>query len=1043
MAQVDVIMDPSANGQTFNSCSGALYASGGVSGIGYQNNENVTVILCPDVPGDVVTLDFITFNLSTQSTVPAPGNNADNFTVYDGNSTSEPTLGTYGGTQLQGLIVTCTSLNTSGCLTIVFNSNSAGTGNFAATITCSTPCQRPTAVLSTPTTDTLKICEGETVNFNGTPSFAAAGFNIDQYKWNFGDGTIDTTTGPVISHTYNTAGGYRADLYLRDDNGCASTNRVTKLILVGTVPSFTGTTPDPMVCFGENTCLTGVVTPTTYTGLPDNNLGGATYLPDNVGQCFSSTIDFNLFGPGATLNNINDLISICVNMEHSYIGDLVASIYCPDGTQVILYQQGGGWNSLGEPVDIMGPTDPPGVGYPYCWSPNAPLGTWAQCGNAGATPNLLPLPNGGETLAPGTYSSLNPLSDLVGCPLNGVWTLEFCDLWGADDGWVFDWEIQFNPALYPDIIEFTPVYGSGADSSYWTPSNAASAAIVTSLSADGDQICMQPTAPGSYSFDYFAIDDFGCTFDTTITVTVTPPPTNNAGTDMVVCPNTPFNLDGSVNSAGAPCDWTFHFEDTFGDGWNGASMTVTVNGVPTSYTLNSGTDIDYIVNMPAGATIDISYSPGVFEMEVSYTITDCNGNIILADGPNPTTGNVYSGMNGLDMVYSWAPAGNMVDPNIEDPTVNGISTPTTFYLTTYENGHPLCAVTDSVNVTIDPGVYAGLDDSLVVCYNEVGIDLNNNIGPGVNPAGTWVDPSGNAVVMPVNAIDFAAGGEFQYIVAPSASCPGDTAFVYLNVLAPTDPSCCVINMSAVSTNENCPGACDGTITISSDSPNSTFSVDGGITNLPDSLFNGLCAGNYMLYATSQFGCQDSMTFSVGTSSGVVAYFVASPQPTTTFSPEIWFRNFSQNATNYAWDFGPYGTSAEVEPFITFSSDTSGTYNVCLIASNLVGCADTFCTDVVISEEFVLYAPNAFTPDGDGKNEMFFLYGNDIDPSEFELQVFNRWGELIFSSSSLSSGWDGAYKGQKCPNDVYVWKVKAKSLTTRKTVEKFGHVVLIR
>lgn len=1275
---LDVVLSPGNNGMTFNTCNGVLFDSGGQGGPGYSNNESATIVICPDVPGDAITLDFISFSLSNVNTASPPGNNADNMTIYDGNSTAAATLGTYYTNQLQGLLVGCTSFNTSGCLTIVFNSNSSGTGQFAASITCTTPCQRPVAALASPTVTQMKICQGETVSFDGSPSFAAPGFNIDTYLWDFYDGTLDSTSGPVVSHTFNNPGEYLVDLYLYDDNGCASTNRVTVQLLCSTTPSFLGSSGDTTLCLGEDICLQGVVTPVTYTGLPHNNLGGATYLPDDVGQCFESTIDFNIFQPGQTLNNINDLLSICVTMEHSYIGDLVASIYCPDGTQVVMYQQGGGWNSLGEPIDINGPSDPPGVGYSYCWAPNAPLGTWAQCGSAGATPNLITLPNGTETLAPGTYSSLNPLSDLVGCPLNGTWTLEFCDLWGSDDGWVFDWSIDFNPALYPDITQFTPVFGANCDSTSWSASDPLSATQLVSTSPDCNQICISPSQVGTFSYVYSATDDFGCTYDTTITITVTPPPVPDAGPDLVACPNIPVQLSASVPNTGGPCNLTINMHDAFGDGWNGAFLTVTVNGVSNTYTMSTGSSLNYTIVIPAGATYDFSYTAGSWESEVSYEIVDCNGNTVFSDGPFPAAGLVYSGMNGLDIVYSWSPATGLSDPNIANPTAT-VNTNTCYVVSAYENGHPLCATTDTVCITINPAVFAGVDGSNTVCYNDPAFDMFTYLGGGPNTSGTWFDPAFTPVSNLFDPAVFTTGGVFYYIVPGSGGCPADTATVTVTVLGPNDPLCCSVVFTSAFTNVTCNGICDGSISLETTTPGNQFSFDGGTSFISDSVATGLCAGtyavvvmgpsgcqvnttititeptlltanissvtnvscfglsdgqlsatasggtlpytylwddacaqtspvcgnscvpagNYCVTVTDSAGCtaqycevvtepaqlsitfmavdascygacdgsatvipnggvvpysynwngisgtgttttqatglcagtynlevtdangctvdtlnflidqpvqpviqgvtaipvscygvcdgqiditgtniasfsidngttfQASSTFSnlcagiyqiaaqdvngctvfdnttINTPGAVSAYYTADPQPASLFSPTVNFTNASNGAVNYVWDFAGLGTSSLTNPSFTFPNDTGRVYYVCLTAINTNGCTDDFCMNIIINEEFVLYAPNAFTPDGNGVNDIFYVYGNDIDPEYFTLYIFDRWGELIYTSNSLSAGWDGTFKGQKVPNDVYVWRVQTQSLATEKYYEKNGHVTLIR
>ncbi|HRE97052.1 MAG TPA: gliding motility-associated C-terminal domain-containing protein, partial [Flavobacteriales bacterium] len=93
--------------------------------------------------------------------------------------------------------------------------------------------------------------------------------------------------------------------------------------------------------------------------------------------------------------------------------------------------------------------------------------------------------------------------------------------------------------------------------------------------------------------------------------------------------------------------------------------------------------------------------------------------------------------------------------------------------------------------------------------------------------------------------------------------------------------------------------------------------------------------------------------------------------------------------------------------------------------------------------YTIYAPNAFTPDGDGRNDIFFVTGEGFDPTRFEFFIFNRWGEVIFQSESAANGWNGMHNGQKAKNDVYVWKIKSKDQWTGQKFETYGHVTLIR
>ncbi|PLX07459.1 MAG: hypothetical protein C0596_11025 [Marinilabiliales bacterium] len=165
-----------------------------------------------------------------------------------------------------------------------------------------------------------------------------------------------------------------------------------------------------------------------------------TSLPDGSGVSYTTTIMVEGYLAGQTLAAPDELISICVDMEHSYLGDLVMEIVCPNDTSIILEAQGGGSTHLGEPVDA-GPTDfnmVPGVGYDYCWTNYASNGTMAEAASVYST------------LPPGDYTPFEPFSDLVGCPLNGPWTIIITDNWAADDGYIFNWGINFaaNPGCF-------------------------------------------------------------------------------------------------------------------------------------------------------------------------------------------------------------------------------------------------------------------------------------------------------------------------------------------------------------------------------------------------------------------------------------------------------------------------------------------------------------------------------------------------------------------------------------------------------------------
>ncbi len=97
---------------------------------------------------------------------------------------------------------------------------------------------------------------------------------------------------------------------------------------------------------------------------------------------------------------------------------------------------------------------------------------------------------------------------------------------------------------------------------------------------------------------------------------------------------------------GTPCDWTIEMQDSWGDGWNGASLSFTFDGIDGGeYTLEDGDSLTQVIAVPNGSVIDVSFNSGEFDEEVTYQIYDGNGTLVLEGGPTPTTGNVLTMTN--------------------------------------------------------------------------------------------------------------------------------------------------------------------------------------------------------------------------------------------------------------------------------------------------------------------------------------------------------------------------------------------------------------
>jgi gliding motility-associated-like protein len=773
----------------FEQCGGGFLDSG-AGGASYTDNENFTLTICPDVPGDVVGVDFILFNLNTTDTDPSPNNNnQDRLIAYDGNSTAAPSLGTFTGNSLQGVFVSASPFNTTGCLTFRFISNNAGVGDWAGTITCETPCDRPTAVGSDNAPANRRICIGDVVTFNGSGSFPGAGFNIASYLWDFADGTTANTA--IASHSWDEPGEYIVELYLLDNNGCASTNRISLQILVATLPDWDPFPESTSICLGES--VSWAVDPNEFevtwtAGDPSQYTPVDDILADVVGACYEFPLEIAGFAPGQTLTDINDLFSIDIDIYHTFLFDLAIFIECPNGNQVVLHQQmqqpsGGNVGSNGTDLGAPGSQ----TTWNYGWTPQATQ-TWSQVATSGAN-NSLPA---------GDYMALQPLSGLVGCDLNGTWTLSICDLWGGDAGYLGGWGLSINPALIPDVTEFTPQIGLGSDSSYWA------GPFIVNTSANGNNITITPSQVGTFDYTYTVINNHGCEHDSTITITVTPGPVADAGPDLVIC-DEPGQLEGTVSGLPQPepnCVYTIQMFDTFGDGWNGFSVNVIQNGISLgTFTFNTGTQSTATFTVNHGATIQLNTVAGTWPTEVSYNILNSVGGIFFSDAGTQVSGtpilvgnNIFTGTADCqpgvpDYIYQWSPVTGLSDPTIPNPTVM-VDQTTTYTLTAYEAGHPLCGSSDQVVVSIPPEVDPGLDTELTLCYNEPTFNMTDALnGTPVNN-GVWTNAGGNVVPVDFSPFDYPAGGTFIFTYTTTFQTCVKQSQLTITILEAGNAACC-------------------------------------------------------------------------------------------------------------------------------------------------------------------------------------------------------------------------------------------------------------
>ena len=109
------------------------------------------------------------------------------------------------------------------------------------------------------------------------------------------------------------------------------------------------------------------------------------------------------------------------------------------------------------------------------------------------------------------------------------------------------------------------------------------------------------------------------------------------------------------------------------------------------------------------------------------------------------------------------------------------------------------------------------------------------------------------------------------------------------------------------------------------------------------------------------------------------------------------------------------------PTYNFSGLIEQQYYIELYVENQNGCSDTVYGTQIVEGEYAFFLPNSFTPNGDGVNDEFYPVGDKVSLDSYSFKVFNRWGEMVFSTNEFGTGWDGKYQNNQV-KDAYVWKI---------------------
>lgn len=497
-----------------------------------------------------------------------------------------------------------------------------------------------------------------------------------------------------------------------------------------------------------------------------------------------------------------------------------------------------------------------------------------------------------------------------------------------------------------------------------------------------------------------------CTETAQITVNVSNAPTISVRNDTTVCRGTTVQLNASGGNT-----YTWSPANTLSNP-NVSNPIATITATTTyNVTVSSGIGCSATgsVNITATDPLPISAGNDVLKcIEDTVTLTASGG----------TT-------------YTWSPNVAISDINIASPQVF----PTTDILYTVSsidiNG---CPTADSVLVSIiqvQP-VNAGLDQSICL---EGSVSIGGNPTADNSAVVTWTSTttdvnnlSSTTTQNPVfNAAGLPAGSYTFQVVATQQGCDAgsDEVTIFVN----PNPEANIAGLNSLYCLEG-----SGS-TLTGIPPGGTFSGLG----ISGNSFNPASAGlnNFIEIAyavTDANGCYDD-TIQI---TQVVNYTIDAGEDKTIAVFESIELTPSSGAVVYQWS--PQESLSCADCMNPVASPTiTTTYNLIAIDEN--GCVATDNVTVNVFVDTLLWVPNAFSPNGDGENDVFRIYGKSIKSIEF--QVFNRWGELIFYTTDPNEGWDGTYKGEKMNPGVYVFVVKATFINDLESRREKGSFILVR
>lgn len=499
----------------------------------------------------------------------------------------------------------------------------------------------------------------------------------------------------------------------------------------------------------------------------------------------------------------------------------------------------------------------------------------------------------------------------------------------------------------------------------------------------------------------------------------------------------PYSANFTNTSTTGATGTSTYFWD-FGDGTTSNLQTPTLHSFPDTGCYN----VMLIMTNPNACN-----SPDTIIKQICYSIVDVTAGFIVPD--SLCLGQIVSpsntSINAQSVVWTF---GDGASSNATNPT-HTYTTGGLFTITQIVTNPAACIPHDTVTQQVfvsDNYINADFNYTKVDTCDPFSANFTNTSSYGTTPGANtftkflWSFDDGSTstlAIPPLHTFPDTGCYDVMLIMIDTTSCNSPDTIIKTVCFNATIVKASFIIPDSICVNEE--------IVFANNSINATSVAwdfgDGGTSSTLSPVHSFSQAGTYTirLIASNPTTCNlfDTMTTTITISPLPIANFIYAPIVPEVNMP-ISFTNRSQNAVYYLWAFGDATGSSEVNPKHMYKK--TGSYIVCLTAIDANGCADTVCKRVDALINPVIDVPTAFSPNGDGQNDILYVYGAAVETVDFKL--YNRWGQLVFETTNMDEGWDGKYNGKAQEMDSYAYSLYA-TFTDGTNASKQGNVTLLR